>query len=71
VPLVYLLATAAAFDVWERRHDCATMGEGKATDEMDWQCTVQWPCMPIKTGPWQHGMKLISDVADPCQLLDN
>jgi len=35
VPLVYLLATAAAFDVWERRHDCATMGEGKAEKRRD------------------------------------
>jgi len=40
VQLVYLLAMAAAFDVWRRRHDCAMSGEGKGTDEMDRQCTV-------------------------------
>ena len=40
--LVYLLATAAAFDVWERRRYCvrATSGEGKGTDKMDQQCMV-------------------------------
>ena len=30
-----------------------------------------WPCTPIKTRPRQHGMKLASDAADPCQLLDD
>ena len=35
VQFVDLLATMAAFDVWERRHDCTTRGEGKGTDEMD------------------------------------
>jgi len=51
VQLVYLLATAAPFDVWEQRCDCATSGEGKGTDEMDWQvgnaCWVAY-CTPIK-----------------------
>jgi len=41
VQLLYLLATAAAFDVWEQRHKCASMGEGKGIDEMDRQCTVR------------------------------
>jgi len=40
VQLVYLLAMAAAFNVSERRRDCARSGEGKGTDEMDRQCMV-------------------------------
>jgi len=40
VQFVDLLATGAAFDVWERRRDCTTRGEGKGTDEMDRQCMV-------------------------------
>ena len=38
--LVYLLATVAAFDVSERRRDCAMSGEKKGTDEMDQQRMV-------------------------------
>ena len=32
-----------------------------------------WPCTIIKTRPRPrpHGMKLVSDAADPCQLLDD
>ena len=31
----------------------------------------KWPCTPIKTKPRRNGMKLVSDTADPCQLLDD
>ena len=30
-----------------------------------------WPFTPVKTRPRRHGTKLVSDAADPCQLLDD
>ena len=69
--LVYLLATAAAFDVWEWLHDCGNDGWGERNrwDEPAMHST--WPCTPVKTRPWWHGMKLVSDAAYPCPLLDD
>jgi len=69
--LVYLLATAAAFDVWERQHDGATRGEGEGNRQDGAAMHGMWPCTPIKTRLRRHGMKLVSAAADPCQLLDD
>jgi len=69
VQLVYLLTTAAAFDVWERQHEGRGEEGGNRRNGLATHST--WPFMPVKTRPRPQGTKLVSDAADACQLLDD
>ena len=48
----------------------STRGDGEGNRRNGLATHGTWPFTPVKTR-LQHGTKLVSDAADPCQLLDD
>jgi len=49
----------------------STRGDGEGNRQNALATYSTWPFTLVKTRPRRHGTKLVSDAADPCQLLDD